>query len=199
VNDPEPNLSIVTDGEGRETFIAGNKLWRQESTTTLPTYQFRTSVRAKLAAGNTATRLVWAVKTGEQYEVRTRFADPDWRAESTLWTSPSPHDATCDRGFEFGVGMIPGGRSYVAMGITHIYDDSDDSDGTCRGDSVADFLTVDRSDTVLNSTDIDYYAIGGPFQIDAAAKGPVVVTYKYDHGSSYGGDDGLWRMRFFSR
>ncbi|WP_369375106.1 hypothetical protein AB1046_10710 [Promicromonospora sp. Populi] len=200
VNNTRPKISIVTDGQGRETVIAGNKLWRQTTSTTLPRYQFRTSTRAVLATGTTGTRLIWAVKTSGRYEIRTRFADPQWRAEKLLWWHDAPTDPSCDKGIQFGVGMVPGGRSYVAVGIRH---DIDDINLVCEGVEIADILTVDRADGVLNQRHLSDYSNGGPFQVDASSRGPVVVTYEYeDDGDGVGGEppaDGFWYMRFYSR
>lgn len=199
VNRPRPDVTIVTDGQGRETLLAGSKLWRQDSSTTLPAYQFRTSARAVLAAGSTATRLVWSVENGARYEVHTRFADPNWQAETVLWTSP-PDETGCYVDFDLGVGMVPGGRSYVALGVSLLYDD--EQGGFYCGRSIAQFLTVDRSDTVLNSTDLGSFEAGGHFQVDAASAGPVALTYQHgvDHTPGSGlPNDGFWRMQFFSR
>jgi hypothetical protein len=62
---------------------------------------------------------------------------------------------------------------------------------------------VDRTDGVLNRRHLSDYSNGGPFQVDASSRGPVVVTYEYeDDGAGSGGAppaDGSWYMRFFSR
>jgi hypothetical protein len=150
------------------------RIWRQESSTRLPVFQFRTSVRAKAATGDTATRVVWPVKSAGRYEVRTRYIehDGDWRAEEVLWSRRAPLDPACDRGIELGVGMVPGGRSYVAAGIRH---EADPVNDLCDGQEIADFLTINRFDDILNLQDLGYYSMGGPFQIEAGAAGPVAL------------------------
>lgn len=194
-----PTISLVTDGVGRETFVAGNDLWRQVRSTEQPTFQFRTSVRAKLAAGDTGTRLVWAVRSGGRYEIRTRFTGDRWRAEKVVWSRVAPLDPSCDKGIEFGVGMAPSGRAYVAVGIRHAIDDIN---LVCGGVEIADLLVVSGFDDVLSQRHLSDYANGGPFQVDAGLRGPVVVTYMYeDDGAGSGGEppaDGSWTMRFFS-
>lgn len=200
VDNPRPRLSIVTDGQGRETVIARNMLWRQESSNRLPVFQFRTSVRAKAATGDTVTRIVWPAKSDGRYEIRTRYVgqDNDWRDQTVLWSRRAPLDPVCDRGIEFGVGMIPGGRSYVAAGIRH---EADPVNDVCDGREIADFLTVNLSDDVLNLQDLGYYSMGGPFRIKAGTAGPVVLEYKTGHvpGDPEFPFDGSWVMRFFTR
>ena len=200
VDNPRPRVSIVTDGQGRETVIAGGQLWRQESLNRLPVFQFRTSVRAKAATGDTVTRVVWPVKSDGRYEIRTRYVGQhgDWRDSTVLWSRLAPLDPECDRGIEFGVGMIPGGRSYVAAGIRH---EADPVDDVCDGREIADFLTVNLSDDVLNLQDLGYYSMGGSFRIEAGTAGPVVLEYETGHvpGDPDFPFDGSWVMRFFSR
>ncbi|WP_454859008.1 hypothetical protein [Promicromonospora soli] len=192
VNTRKPNLTFATDGQGRETLIAGNKLWRQASSAAGPRFQFRTSVRAKLATGDTATRLIWAVKSDGRYEIHTRYADPEWRGEKVLWSVGAPLEPNCDRGIEFGVGMVPGGRSYVAAALRTEFGETTDTD--CA--EVASFLAVSRFDTVLGRGSFNY-ADGGPFQIEAGARGPVVLEYLPEPDPDY--FYGPWRMEFFSR
>ncbi|PUB24479.1 hypothetical protein C8K30_109231 [Promicromonospora sp. AC04] len=203
VDDPRPNLSIVTDGQGRETLIAGNKLWRQATSTQMPAFQFRTSVRAKLAAGETGTRLVWATKADGQYEIHTRHAEGQvWRSQRLVWSYPVPSDLDCDKGIEFGVGMVPAGRSYIAVGIQRI-ELAGDAVLECDGQDIADFLTVSPSNNVLNLSDLGSYALGGPFQVSAGTAGPVALEYGI--GPVLGEDpeeipvDGYRVIRFFTR
>jgi hypothetical protein len=205
VTNPRPkltnvqNLTIVTDGQGRETLLAANKLWRQATSTQLPTFQFRTSARTRIAAGDTATRIVWPEKSDGRYRVLTRFADPGWRAERVLWTRLASTHQDCDRGIEVGVGMVPGGRSYVAVGIKRYLDPTNQ---ICGGVNIADYLTVTQQDTVLNRWDLALYANGGPFQIVAGSQGPVTVEYMQQDETGWVGappGGGSWNMRFFTR
>jgi hypothetical protein len=94
--------------------------------------------------------------------------------------------------------MVPGGRSYVAAGIRH---EADPVNDLCDGQEIADFLTINRFDDILNLQDLGYCSMGGPFQIEAGAAGPVALEYETGHGP---GDpefpfDGSWVMRFFTR
>ena len=94
--------------------------------------------------------------------------------------------------------MVPGGRSYVAAGIRHGADPVND---LCDGQEIADFLTINRFDDILNLQDLGYYSMGGPFQIEAGAAGPVALGYETGHvpGDPEFPFDGLWVMRFFTR
>jgi hypothetical protein len=196
VNDPAPNLTLATDGEGRETLIAGNRLFRQESTSTPHTYQFRTSVRAQIATGNTATRVVWPVTTSGRYEIRTRYIETTWRPETTLWSHTRPTGDYCDLGIELGVGMIPGGRAYVGVGIRQF---DDGLPPECA--DIAELVTVNRSDDVLNEQPLGTYTTGGPFQVEANSHGPIAVEYLYQayEADPMGDRDGYYSMRFFAR
>ena len=201
VDDPRPRVSIVTDGKGRETLIAGNKLWRQATSTQMPAFQFRTSVRAKLAAGETGTRLVWATKSDGQYEIHTRYAEGQvWRSQRLVWSYPVPSDPDCDRGLEFGVGMIPTGRSYVAVGIQRV-ERAGDAVNECDGQDIADFLTVTSLNNVLNLSDLHSYALGGPFRVSAGTAGPVAVEYGIGPvpGDPEIPEDGYRAIKFFTR
>ena len=200
VDDPRPRVSIVTDGQGRETLIAGNKLWRQATSTQMPAFQFRTSVRSKLAAGETGTRLVWATKSDGQYEIHTRYAEGQiWRSKRLVWSYPVPSDPDCDRGLEFGVGMIPTGRSYIAVGIQHVVVAG--SPAECDGQDIADFLTVTSLNNVLNLSDLHSYALGGPFRVSAGTAGPVAVEYGIGPvpGDPEIPPDGYRSVKFFTR
>ena len=191
MDSPRPKLMIAADGQSRETLQVGNRLWRQLTVNAFPTYRFRTSGLAQLATGATGTRVVWPVKTGGRYEVRTRYIEQDWSPEAVLWSRAVPAAAACDLGIEVGAGMVPSGRSYVALGIRHEVD-------ACGGVEIAEVLTVDRRDGLLNRVPIGHYMTGGPFQVDAAARGPVALEYEYEH-TDINNADGLWYMRFFSR
>ena len=195
VNDPAPNLTLATDGQGRETLIAGNQLFRQESASTPHAYQFRTSVRAQIATGNTATRVIWPVTTSGRYEIRTRYIETTWRPETTLWSHVRPTRDDCDLGIELGVGMIPGGRAYVGAGIRHWHGLTP----ACA--DIAELVTVNRSDDVLNEQPLGAYTTGGPFQIEANARGPIAVEYLYQtyEADPMGDRDGYYSMRFFTR
>lgn len=201
VNDPKPRVSIVTDGQGRETLIAGNKLWRQATSTQMPAFQFRTSVRAKLAAGRNGTRLVWATRANGRYGIHTRYAEGQvWRSQRLVWSHPVPSDPDCDKGIEFGVGMVPAGRSYIAVGIQRI-ELAGDAVLECDGQDIADFLTVSRFSDVLNLSDLGSYALGGPFQVSAGAAGPIALEFGI---GPVPGDpeipvDGYRAIRFFTR
>ena len=94
-----PNLTLATDGQGRETLIAGNQLFRQESASTPPrTSSARASGRRSLPA-TPATRVIWPVNTSGRYEIRTRYIETTWRPDSTtLWSRVGRRGTDCDRG-----------------------------------------------------------------------------------------------------
>ncbi|MFD2792778.1 hypothetical protein ACFS27_04360 [Promicromonospora vindobonensis] len=188
VNTARPPLTLVAEGEGRETVLAGNKLWWQETVTEKPTYQFRTSVRAKLATGDTATRLVWAEEANTEHQFYTRAAGTSWGPRVMLWEHPGPAD-DCDQGNEVGVGMVPGGRAYIA---TAIRSEVGETTEVCGGPYAA-FQAVDRWSRVLGASGLFYSNAGSPFQIATGTAGPIVL--EYEPGDWYVD----WRMRFFSR
>lgn len=200
VNDPAPNLSMVTDGEGRETVVGGNLLWRQPSTSKPLAYRMRTSTRAQLTAGHSATRVVWPAGVQDRYEVRSvLFDDETQRPQTTLWSHPMRECA-----YEFGlnslvlgVGMVPGGRTYLAVAVRR----GIDTDGTCP--DVARFLAVDRRDRVLGDQPLGSFTVGKELQVAAGAAGPVAVEFKNwdDDADPLGEDqpDGLYSLEFFHR
>jgi len=196
------NLSIDSDGTGRETIIAGNRLWRQPHTSRPHEYEMQTSTRALLATGESTTRVVWPAATSSGYSVRSvLFDDKGRHPQSTLWSHADPAPACrADAGLgaiALGAGMVPGGRSYVAVGIER----GIDSDGSCP--DIASFLVVDRRDRVLAEQPLGYFAVGDEFQVAAGAAGPVVVEYKNwdDHADPISEDqpDGRYSMQFFNR
>ena len=205
VNHPEPNLSMVSDGEGRETIIGGNRLWRQPITSRPPEYRMRASIYAQMAAGDSDTRVVWPAETEDAYEVRSvMFFDEAQRPQSTLWSHTKPPDrCVVDHsglgGIPVGVGMVPGGRSYVAVGIER----GIETDGECP--DVASLLPVGHYDRVLNEEPLGYFAenLGGELQVAAGAAGPIAVEFKnWDDGADpIGGDqpDGLYSLSFHQR
>lgn len=196
------NLLIDSDGQGRETIIAGNRLWRQPHTSRPHEYQMRTSVRAVLATGASATRVVWPAVTETGYAIRSvLFDDRGRHPQSTLWSHAAP-SAGCraDAGLgaiALGAGMVPGGRSYVAAGIER----GIDTDGVCP--DITSFLVVDRADRVLAQQPLGYFAVGDEFQVATAAAGPVVVEFKNwdDLADPISEDqpDGRYSMQFFNR
>ncbi|MDR7382160.1 hypothetical protein [Promicromonospora iranensis] len=197
LNNNEPNLSIVSDGEGRETLIGGNLLWRQPHTSRPLEYRLRTSVAARLAAGDTATRVVWPTGTTARHEVRSILFDDDvQQPQTTLWSHPR---TSCTETFRtrLGIGMVPGGRSYVAIGVTRRID----SDGVCP--DVTGFVTVDRADRVLNTQPLGYFAEAYTIDVAAGAAGPIAVEFKNwdDHADPIHEDqpDGRYSMLFFRR
>jgi hypothetical protein len=200
VNDPAPNLSMVTDGEGRETIVGGNSLWRQPVTSRPHEYRFRTSIYAKLAAGDSDTRVAWPAETEDAHEIRSvMFHDEVQRPQTTLWSYTKTR---CTRNHDlysvpFGIGMVPGGRSYVAVGLQH-----DIEPGTTCPD-VASLLPVGHYDRVLNEEPLGYFANGEEFQVAAGAAGPIVVEFKNwdDHADPLSEDqpDGLYSMSFHQR
>lgn len=188
VEAPRPRLRLVTEGEGRETLLAGNRLWRQASSTQMPTYQFRTSRRAELAAADTRTRLVWAGLTGDEHRFYTRSAGASWGPRVLAWSSRGPSD--CPESPWFGVGMVPGGRSYVA---TAVRTDVGETTEVCGGPFAA-LVTLDRFDGVLNtSRALDTALQTTPFQIVGGTSGPVVVEYEPGNWTVD------WRVQFFDR
>lgn len=188
VNDPRPRLTLVTEGAGRETLLAGNKLWRQASSTRLPTYRFRTSVRAELAASDTLTRLVWSGQTGGTFHFYTRSAAADWGPQVRVWSeSGSPE---CPNSPWIGVGMVPGGRSYLALVVRTDVGETTDS---CGG-PYETLVTLDRFDGVLNrSGGLDSAWPTTPFQIVGGTGGPIVVEHEVGNWTPD------WRLQFFDR
>lgn len=198
----EINLSIDSDGNGRETIIAGNRLWRQPHTSRPHEYEMQTSVRALLATGESTTRVVWPASTSSGYSIRSVLFDDGGRhPQSTLWSHANPTPVCrADAGLDaiaLGVGMVPGGRSYVAAGIER----GIGSDGTCP--DITSFLVVDRSDRVLAEQPLGYFAVGDEFQVAAGAAGPVVVEFKnWDDQADPASEDqpdGRYSMLFFNR
>ncbi|WP_129784792.1 hypothetical protein [Promicromonospora panici] len=196
------HLAIDSDGRGRETIIARNRVWRQPHTSEPHEYQMRIGIRGLLATGESTTRVVWPVATETGYSIRSvRFEDSGRRPQTTLWSHALP-PSQCRTGagigaIALGIGMVPGGRSYVAAGIER----GVDSDGVCP--DIASFLVVDRRDSVLNEQPLGYFAVGDEFQVAAAAAGPVVVEFKNwdDHADPISEDqpDGRYSMQFFNR
>lgn len=188
VNAPRPRLTLVTEGSGRETILAGNKLWRQPSRTKLPTYQFRTSVRAELAAGESLTRLVWAGQVGEEYRFYTRSAGTSWGPRVLMWSEAGSSE--CPNSPWFGVGMVPGGRSYAALVVRTDVGETTDS---CGG-PYATLVTLDRFDGILNrSGGLDSAIPTTPFQIVGGTGGPIVVEHEVGNWTVD------WRVQFFDR
>jgi hypothetical protein len=198
----EINLAIDSDGTGRETIIAGNRLWRQPHTSRPHEYQMQTSVRALLATGDSTTRVVWPASTSSGYSIRSvLFDDKGRHPQRTLWSHANPTPVCrADAGLDaiaLGVGMVPGGRSYVAAGIER----GIGSDGTCP--DITSFLVVDRTGRVLAEQQLGYFAVGDEFQVAAGAAGPVVVEFKNwdDQADPISEDqpDGRYSMLFFNR
>jgi hypothetical protein len=196
------HLQIDSDGQGRETIIARNRVWRQPHTSRPHEFQMKIGLRGLLATGATTTRVVWPVSDQTGYSVRSvRFDDAGRHPQRTLWSHATP-PAACRTGsglgaMALGVGMVPGGRSYVAAGIER----GIDTDGVCP--DIASFLVVDRSDRVLAERPLGYFAVGDEFQVAAAAAGPVVVEFKNwdDHADPISEDqpDGRYSMQFLNR
>ncbi|MFC8798979.1 hypothetical protein ACFT2C_14690 [Promicromonospora sp. NPDC057138] len=196
------HLAIDSDGEGRETIIARNRVWRQPHTSRPHEYQMKIGLRGLLATGDMTTRVVWPATTETGYEVRSvLFDDAGRHPQSTLWSHAAPPSGCrADAGLgaiALGVGMVPGGRSYVAAGIER----GIDSDGVCP--DIASLLVVDRGDRVLAEQPLGYFAVGDEFQVATAAAGPVVVEFKNwdDDADPISEDqpDGRYSMQFFHR
>ncbi|WP_369371390.1 hypothetical protein AB1046_21870 [Promicromonospora sp. Populi] len=202
VNGTRVPLSIVSDGAGRETIIAGNQLWRQPHTSTPHEYRMRTSIHAGLAAGESATRVAWPILTETGYAIRTLlFDDVADRRQHVIWSHPvTPTRCHAGSGLDnlaLGIGMVPGGRSYVAVGIRR----GSETSGTCR--SITALLVVNRTDQVLNYQSIGDFSNGDEFQVAAGAAGPIAVEFKSwdDHADPMGEDqpDGRYSLVFFQR
>ena len=188
VNTARPPLTLVAEGEGRETVLAGNKLWWQETLTEKPTYQFRTSVRAKLATGDTATRLVWSEEANTEHQFYTRAAGTSWGPGVLVWENPGSPDE-CDLGNEFGVGMVPGGRTYIAAAIRSEVGETTE---VCGG-PYSIFRVLDRWSNVLGTSGFFYSSTGTPLQVEAGTAGPIVL--EYEPGDWFVD----WTMEFYSR
>jgi hypothetical protein len=196
------HLAIDSDGQGRETIIARNRVWRQPHTSRPHEYQMKIGIRGLLATGDTMTRVVWPVSTSSGYSIRSvLFNDAGRHPQSTLWTHATP-PAACraDAGLNamvLGVGMVPSGRSYVAAGIER----GIDTDGVCP--DIARFLVVGLRDQVLAEQSLGYFAVGDEFQVATGATGPIVVEFKNwdDHADPISEDqpDGRYSMQFFNR
>ncbi|WP_285104279.1 hypothetical protein [Promicromonospora sp. MEB111] len=188
VDHPRPRLRLVTEGGGRETLLARDKLWRQASSTTMPTYQFRTSNRAELAAGDSLTRLVWAGMTGDEHRFYTRSAGTSWGPRTLMWANDGPGD--CPESPWFGVGMVPSGRSYVAVAVRT---DVGETTEVCGGPFAA-FVTLDRFDGILNTSHgVDTALPTTPYQIVGGTGGPIVLEYEPGNWTVD------WRMQFYDR
>ncbi len=202
VNGTRVPLSIASDGAGRETIIAGNQLWRQPHTSKAPEYRMRTSVHALLATGESATRVVWPILTETGYAIRTvLFDDVANRRQHIVWSHRVP-PARCHAGsgldnLALGVGMVPGGRSYVAIAIRR----GAETDGICQSNTA--FLVLDRADRVLAEQSLGYFANGDELQVAAGAAGPIAVEFKNwdDHADPLSEDqpDGLYSLSFYHR
>jgi len=202
VNDPRPNVSVESDGRGRETIIAGNHLWRQPHTSRPPEHLMRTSVRALVTTGEQTTRVVWPVLTDTGYAVRSMlFDDLGQHPQTTLWSHQRPRAACrADAGLDtlaLGLGMAPSGRSYVAVGIRREIGTDDE----CA--NIASFLAVDRAGRVLNASPLGYFTNGEEFQVAASGAGPIAVEFKNwdDHADPISDDqpDGRYSLQFFRR
>ena len=188
VDHSRPRLRLVTEGEGRETVLARNKLWRQASSTQMPTYQFRTSSRAELAASDTLTRLVWAGQVGEEHRFYSRSAGASWGSRVLMWSSVGSTE--CGDSPWFGVGMVPGGRSYAALVVRTDVGETTDS---CGG-PYETLVTVDRFDGILNrSGGLDSAIPTTPFQIVGGTGGPIAVEHEVGNWTTD------WRVQFFDR
>jgi hypothetical protein len=188
VDHPRPRLRLVTEGEGRETLLARNKLWRQASSTRMPTYQFRTSSRAELAASDTLTRLVWAGLVGEEHRFYSRSAGTSWGPRVLMWSEVGSTE--CGDSPWFGVGMVPGGRSYAALAVRTDVGETTDS---CGG-PFAVVATLDRFDGILNLRGALGSAIPTtPFQVVGGTSGPIVVEHEVGNWTVD------WRLDFFDR
>lgn len=188
VDHPRPRLRLVTEGGGRETLLARDKLWRQSTSTTMPTYQFRTSNRAELAAGDSLTRLVWAGTVGDEHRFYTRSAGTSWGHRVLMWSEVGSLE--CPNSPWLGVGMVPGGRAYAALVVRTDVGETTDS---CGG-PYETLVTLDRFDGILNrSGGLDSAIPTTPFQIVGGTGGPIVVEHEVGNWTTD------WRMQFFDR
>ncbi|MFC8798978.1 hypothetical protein ACFT2C_14685 [Promicromonospora sp. NPDC057138] len=188
VDNPRPRLRLVTEGEGRETVLARNKLWRQASSTQLPTFQFRTSNQTELAASDTLTRLVWAGQVGDEYRFYSRSAGTSWGSQVLMWSNAGSSE--CPNSPWFGVGMVPGGRSYAALVVRTDVGETTDS---CGG-PFAVVATLDRFDGILNVRGgLDSAIPTTPFQIVGGTSGPIAVEHEVGNWTTD------WRVQFFDR
>lgn len=189
---------IASDGQGRETITAGGKLWRQQTTSSTPSYAFAVGRDAELAAGTTDTRVVWPYRNGRYLSVRTRhFAQTSttqgWGPTTTVWakTFPTTVPVRCREHINLGLGMAPAGRSYVALGVV-----ADSSSTACSGNK-ARLVTLDRTSTPLNDVAIGSYFDGTAFGVAVNARGPVAVSHQADGADNGWGDTNY--LQFFSR
>lgn len=200
---PDGTPRIVTDGAGRETIVAGGKLWRQQTTSSTPAYAFAVGQDADVAAGTTDTRVIWPYKNGRYLSVRTRHftqtsAVPTstvqgWGPTTTVWAKnfPTTVPARCRQEVHTGLGIAPAGRSYVALGVV-----ADSGSTACSGNK-ARLVTLDRTSAPLNDVAIGGYFNGGWFGVAVNARGPVAVDYQADGADNGWGDTNY--LQFFSR
>ncbi|MFI2364264.1 hypothetical protein [Promicromonospora sp. NPDC019610] len=186
---------IVTDGQGRETITAGDKLWRQQTTTSTPAYAFAVGQDAQLAAGTTDTRVVWPYRNGRYLSVRTRHfaqtsAGEGWGSTTTVWakTYAAGVPLLCRELVNTGVGIAPAGRSYVAFGVV--------ARGGCPRSTLR-LVTLDRTSTPLNDVVVSSYGYGTTPEVAVNARGPVAVSFQADGADNGWGDTNY--LRFFSR
>ncbi|MFD2795346.1 hypothetical protein ACFS27_17435 [Promicromonospora vindobonensis] len=189
---------IVTDGHGRETIVAGGKLWRQRTTNSTPAYAFTVGQYAEIAAGTDDTRVIWPYENGRYLSVRTRqFRERDatesWGPTTTAWAKsfPATVPAECRQQVNTGLGITPGGRSYVALGVVA------DAGSTLCANNKARLVTLDRKSTPLNDVAVGGYFNGSGFGVAVNARGPVAVDYQGDGADNGWGDTNS--LKFFTR
>ena len=200
VNHAEPNLSIVSDGQGRETIIGGNRVWRQPITSRPPEYRMNTSStpdgRRRLGHPRRLARRDRGRLRGPLGDVLRRGPAP---AEHPVVA----HQAAGPlRRRPFRAQWDPprrrhGPRWPVVRRDRHRARDRDRR--RVPGRRVAPPRRPLRPGPRRGAARL-LRRLGGEFQVDAAAAGPVAVEFKNwdDRADPIGGDqpDGLYSLSF---
>lgn len=187
VTDPA-RVDVDTDGHGRETVAAGSRVFRQVHTGSGFRYLFRaTGARAvDIAASGPRTRLVWAVRDGRTFTLKSRLIldamRPTAIVDKVTINATEPLD--CVSKVEPAAGISLQGRSYLVWGYATKVEEHD---GRCASSGFARALAVDGADRTVGSHRIRLVN-GGDFRVSVTELGPVSISYlgSYQPGTGWG-------------
>lgn len=194
ITDPA-TLDLDTDGQGRETVAAGSRVWRQVHAGSGFRYQFQAtgSRSVDVVSSGPRTRLVWILRSGRQYTVKTRIITDTLRPTKTVWTKtfPSSVPTSCLLADGANAGIAPQGRSYLVWGIS-----SNVRNSACPA-SVTRAAAVNAADRVVGSRVLGRGPGRPKFRISVTGEGPVAVSYCAQCFGTPLGD--TWVTKFLSR
>lgn len=195
ITDPA-TLDLDTDGQGRETVAAGSRVWRQVRTGSGFRYQFQAigSRSVDVVSSGPRTRLVWMLRSGRQYTVKTRIITDTLRPTKTVWTKtfPSSVPTSCLLAHGANAGIAPQGRSYLVWGISS----NVRRNSVCPA-SVTRAAAINAADRVVGSRVLGRGPGRPKFQISVTGEGPVAVSYCAHCFGTPVGD--TWVTKFLSR